>query len=706
MQDQDGPEISFTRDQHAWRTRFFTRIQRFRTLLGAKWWIIVLAVVAGLAVQGVRWFLEKPSYLSFGRMIVNVKLSIPEGSLYTEELSNFLGTQSALMQSGVVVNRAHSRALTQFTNASPDEVELKVSILPKTTIFVLQAIGKHEGYASVFLQSVMEEYVKLKQEMRIQTSDTTLAGLTEEVLRLQKELKKADDELTAFQSSNSVVLLQEQGNNAVSYLATLNQRLAMLRSEHALLQSLTLEQNLERKQQPAGATTASDLLSSGDAAKTDYFRAKQQIMLLKAERDDMAELLKPKHPKMIAMSEEIERRERLLEIFRQQSGEQLESSKNSLALQIERLEQDVKEWDAKSLDLSVKTAEHARLKANSQRIQALYDRLLGMMQTLDVNKEISPESVTIMEKASPAMPQKASLWIQLLIGAIAGLVLSMGLLLVLDRLDDRMSSFTELRDLFEEEVLAQIPREKVADRNGMPLISQAETSHPFVEAYRNLRSSLLYMENTGNHPKTLLVTSSVPNEGKSVTAENLAAMLATSGSRVLLLDADVRKGALHAAFGVPSEPGLTEVLSSAVSLVEAVQATRVPNLWILSRGGVSHRGSELFVSAVTRALLKQAATDYDYVIIDTAPVMAADDVTSLAPQADATIFVIRAEQTSARVARAALDLLYQRRVNVIGIVFNAVRPASADYYYYKYHDYYGKHAERTNDTPRPEKHPA
>src|SRR5512133_185920 len=226
MQDQEVQEFSGMRDQHAWRTRFFSRVQRFRGLIASKWWIPALAILLGLGVQGLLWKTQKQMFSSVGRMIVNIRLSIPEGSLYTEELSNFLGTQSALMQSGVVISRAHSRAVTELTNATVVPTDLKVTVLPKTTIFVLQAIGEDPVYAQAFLQASMEEYVNMKEEMRAQTSATTLAGLTDEVLRLKKELKSSDDDLTAFQSSNSVVLLQEQGNNAVTYLASLNQRLA------------------------------------------------------------------------------------------------------------------------------------------------------------------------------------------------------------------------------------------------------------------------------------------------------------------------------------------------------------------------------------------------------------------------------------------------------------------------------------------------
>jgi capsular exopolysaccharide synthesis family protein len=392
---------------------------------------------------------------------------------------------------------------------------------------------------------------------------------------------------------------------------------------------------------------------------------------------------------MIAMNEEIVRREQLLKIFRLQSAEQLESKKASLALEIQNLEKDVKRWDAKTLEIQAKVAEYQRLKGNSQRIQALYDRLLATMQTLDVNKEISPESVTILDQASQAFRDQSGVWKQVAVGSLVGVGLSVLLLLLINRLDDRMISIAELKELFDEEVLGRIPRvTSRGSKREVALVGPEDERHNFVEAYRNLRSSLLYMAEPGAGPKILLVTSSVPNEGKSLTSANLSITMASTGSRVLLVDADLRKGALHTRFGVAPRPGLTEVLGQGLNWEEAVQATKFPNLSLLPRGTFAPNAGELLISNATKEFLRDAAAKYDYVILDTVPVMAADDVTSLAPHVDGVIFVIRAEFTSARVARAALYSLYQRQVRVLGLAFNSARPSFEDYYYYRYKGYY------------------
>lgn len=765
MNDITRAQPSAAQERHAWRNQLLVRTHRVRALLLKRWWIVVGAMAVGLGVQGTLWTRETVRYVSTGRMIVNLKLAIPEGSLYTEELNNFLGTQAALMQSAAVLDRAQDRALAPVLEVQP--VALKVFIQPKTTIFLLQGTGENGAYVQQFVQACMEEYINLKKEMRAQTSDTTLSGMTEEIARLEKELRKCDSDLVVFQSTNSVVLLQEQGNSAGNYLAGLNQRLAGLRSDRAMLECVEPLQLLEQAQTMAANAQLGESGPLGfemtGLAETDYIRTRQQVRLLKAEHEDLAKSLRPKHPRMIGLQEEISRRERMLRIFQEQAAQQLATRKELLGLQILNLEKEVSAWDTRALEISWKSAEFQRLKSNAQRTQAHYDRLLSTMQTLDVNRQISPESVTVMEKASPPSPQRARLDRQLLLGAAAGLVAGILLLGFIERLDDRLVSASEVRELFAEEVLGQIPCEKFGAAKRGGLLRPGDERYAWVEAYRNLRSALFFLgelqhiprtpplprqpppgegQEARRWPRTVMVTSSVPGEGKSLTASNLAITLARGGAKVLLVDADLRKGVLHQLFGLSSSfPGVAEILDEwvqpgfengrrkepagdgpqcqtrkgvkrdrtssvltpallpetkgqteadlkgAPGWASLVRSTEVSNLFLLPCGKQVEADGELFVSAAIEGFLEEAGKGFEFVIVDTPPVMAADDATSLAPRVDGVLFVLRAGQTSARVARAALDLLYQRKTRVLGLLFNAVRPRNGDYCY-QYHEYH------------------
>jgi uncharacterized protein involved in exopolysaccharide biosynthesis len=237
-------------------------------------------------------------------------------------------------------------------------------------------------------------------------------------------------------------MLQDTDNSAAICLASLKQRLTAQRCEYELLQMLSLDQGLDRLRDKGGASPqagdAADKLSAmgGELMDADYFRTKQQLLLLQAEKDEMGRYLRTNHPKMVAMSDEIAQRERLLKILRAQSVERLEGKKASLTLEIQNLEREVKQWAAQmadnqhhTLESQWKTVEYDKLKSNAQRIQSFHDRLLATMQTLDVNKEINTESVVIMEPASQAYPAP-QVGTKKVAGALVGLALSVGLLLL------------------------------------------------------------------------------------------------------------------------------------------------------------------------------------------------------------------------------------------------------------------------------------
>lgn len=676
--------------------RFQNHLHRFKNQLRRRWWVVPLLVFAALGVQAYRLYTAPPAFISQGRMIVNFKIltQTGAGNSVIEEFSQFLVTQATLMKSPSVLRRAEERVRNLKPELKHVRVDIQPSVLPKTTIFLLTATGEEQEYTTAYLQACMDEYLNLKKEMRESASGISLSGIMAELTRLEKELRRGEDELLMFQSSNSVVFLQEQGNSAASYLAKLTSQLAGLQSELQLLKSLSLEQNLERQKTttpPVGERPAETggALNSLVGADTDYLKINQDITLLKATQKDAAEYLRPKHPKMAELQERITQKEKLLEIYKDQGRDKLVVRQSTIEIEIESLKRGIADWATRSLDVSRKMAEYQKIKADIIRLQGQNDRLEATRQTLSTDKDISPETVAPLDPASPARPNTDSAVHSLVIAGAVGLVGALCLLLLLDRFDDRLTSFTDLQDIFDEPVLAQVPREIVLNTNGkLDLIHVQDDRHAFAEAYRNLRSSLLYMGEDGKLPKFLLVTSSIPGEGKSVTAANLGITLAEAGARVLLVDGDLRKGTLHEYFEKSPAPGLTEILAREADWKAVAHVTNTPNLSVITRGRAARNPSELFLSPSTKSLLAELNAYYDVVLMDSAPVMAADDVATLAPLADGVVFVIRANFTSARIARAALDLLYQRRVNILGLTLNAVAADSSEYYYYKYKSYY------------------
>jgi capsular exopolysaccharide synthesis family protein len=377
----------------------------------------------------------------------------------------------------------------------------------------------------------------------------------------------------------------------------------------------------------------------------------------------------------------------LVGLFRADTLEKLKTRRESIGKQMENLQANIKEWEAKALDLSQRLAQFNRIKGKVDRLKTLYDRLTNNLKEIDVSQVVGGEDqVSIMEMATAPISVRPGLIKSLLIGFGIGALAGLAILLLLDRIDDRMASFSEFQHHFSENILGQIPKEKTKGK--VDLLQPDDARHVFAESYRNIRSSIFFMPYEGPRPKSFLITSAVPSEGKSTVSANLAITMALSGARTLLIDCDLRRGALREAFGISSKIGFSEVLKQEVHWQEVVVPTAYETLFVLPRGKTLSQPSEHLLRESTEALLKEIYQHYDYVIIDSSPILAADDTTSLAPKIDATIFVVRLSYTSARLTKKALEGLYNRQVNVPGVILNFVDTSLPEYYYYQYSEYY------------------
>jgi capsular exopolysaccharide synthesis family protein len=455
------------------------------------------------------------------------------------------------------------------------------------------------------------------------------------------------------------------GNRALDNLTGVQQKLALAKSD---LESLSITNTLNLDE--------------------IYLKANADLRASQIKRE---ELLKSTYPedlrKVPAVNDDIAKQEAMVKILEEQNRARMESARLVLEQKIQNLEGQVKEWEEKAVDESKKMAAFETLKENQRRLQTRYDQMEGELQRLLEDKGLGQETVTILDAATPAVmvpPDKIKRTVMM---ALIGLFVGMGIVVFIDRLDDRPTCFTELAELFDMPVLGQFPLLKAKSRRkGVPILQPDDDRYPLIEANRSLRSALLYQDPHKDQPKSIVITSASPNDGKSMVSANLAVTLAQTGARVLLIDADVRRGVLHKHFSVASSPGLAEVLSGQCPWSTAVVNTAIPNLFLLPRGSSPRHSVNLFATA--GRVLTEIAGHFDYYLFDTAPVMVGDDVLSLAPHVDGLVMVVRAGYTSGRIVQTALDSLQLRRVKVLGLVFNAVQPNASDYYYYRFREYY------------------
>ncbi len=673
------------------------RVMRYRRILRIFWWVPALTVSAGLVFQAWQALTKPVTYQSTARIIVSGQVALPDGAIYKEESMNFFGTQVELMLSPEVNRRATARVRSLRPDLTPVPVNISVQQLPLTSIFVLNAMGSQPDYLKAFLNAVIEEYIAVRRQMFAEKSQTTQTAIADELLRVESDLRRYEDKLFDWKRQNNLVFLREEGVSAGGYLTTLNHNLALLESEYNLISLLSEEQNLARaaerltspsgqsKQKADGAANekGEEFIISGNYGPAEsYMNVKRANYLLEAQRLQLLEGRQADHPKVKAIEQQIKQNKKLLEVYRAQAIEQFSSKRQSLEAQISNTKEQVSKWEKKSLELSARMGEFERLQNAVERQKNLYDRLLASVQSVGVNSNIQQDILSVMEYASVPNVRINPLGSDLLKGALLGALAGGGILFLIGLFDDRIVAISELQAILAEDVVGIIP---LVPEGQEHLHLTEDDNISLAEAFRKLRAWLCYTHWENGPPKLVLITSGVPDEGKSTIASNLAISLASMGSKTLLVDADFCRGAMHRLFEVEQEPGLGNVLSGEVLIEKAIVTTNVENLWIVPRGYFGSRGSEVFLSKILDRFINDVRARFDIVIIDSSPVLAVDETSVLAGKVDAVLLAVRSGVTGMRLAKKTLAVLKSRGAFVEGVIYNGVDAASHDYPYYNYY---------------------
>ena len=403
--------------------------------------------------------------------------------------------------------------------------------------------------------------------------------------------------------------------------------------------------------------------------------------------EEKSKIWKPKHPRLIALKDQVASIQRAIEVVKKQNRESIAQRIEAYKNELLSLDSSIKTWEQKVDDASVKERGISGAGHGKDAARSGIGRLRETANTRSSRRHSTDVFESSRRPRPPSRsPNKSAATSRM--GAIGGFFIGFLILMLLDRADDRMTSSSEILDQFSEPILGQIPN--VADSRGaggLPLLQPDDERYTYAEAFRSLRSSLIFMPNQAEL-RTILITSAIPNEGKSTIASNLAITMAAAGANVVLVDADLRRGDIASLFDIDGRTGLSNILRGEVAWEDATQRCKYPNLAIIPRGPVTNQSSELLLLPSIHTLLDDLKENFDLIIFNTAPILATDDTPSLSPNFDGTLMVMRAQFTSARLTQNSLNALYQRQVNVLGLVLNCVDTEMPDYYYYRYPKYY------------------
>lgn len=330
------------------------------------------------------------------------------------------------------------------------------------------------------------------------------------------------------------------------------------------------------------------------------------------------------------------------------------------------------------------------LQSRLEMLREVQARLVRELQVHKMNEAVKAEVAAVLDRAVVAISRTPQLSKTLIFAMLLGLAVSCALAVVFELLDDTIRDPDDLRRYTDLVYLGMVPRmEQIED----PLVVAAAPKSPYAEAYRSVRSQMNFRlwEKPG---KAIIVTSCLASEGKTLTLANLAAAYAQAGQNVLMVDADLRRPALHKLMGLPNDRGFTNAVVGEASVDEIIRDTRVPGLRLVTSGPLPPNPAELLESEAARAVIQRLTDSADIVFFDTAPCLVISDAVVLAPQVDHVILVLHSGQTTARELKQAREAFEAGRASILGVILNRVPLTRGGYYYYYYYYYYGSGTDR------------
>ena len=533
--------------------------------------------------------------------------------------------------------------------------------------------------------SLAEAFIASNLERRFDSSAYAKTYLEDRLQELRLKLEDSERELVAFAQKEQIVGSGDSnGNLSEQDLGSLNAALSQARQDRI---------KAEARWRQAQASRGTVLL--GEIGEASIIKSLQETRgKLMADYQDKLRLYKPGFPLMQQLKGQIDEVERQIaaEVGNIKAAIQAEflaaqEQEKLLAEQMTLVKTDV-------LDLQSRSIQYNILKREVDTNRELYDGLLQRYKEIGVAAGVSNNNISVVDLAQNGYKFKPSLTRNLALGLLAGLMLGVLLALAFEYLDDTLKAPEDVEKQLGLSVLGVIPLLKLPMT---PAKALEDPRSAFAESYRSVRTALQFATDTGV-PRSLLITSSTPSEGKSTTALTLARNFAQLGKRVLIIDADLRNPSLHRTLGVDNSAGLSNYLAGAVKATEVIHATDTPGLMYMSTGPLPPNPAELLMGPKMLSLISIAREKFDQLIIDGPPVMGLADAPILGNLANGTLLVVEAGETRITVARNALKRLLAARAHVVGGLLTKFSSKHAGYGYgygaYNYYSYGGQDEQK------------
>jgi capsular exopolysaccharide synthesis family protein len=693
-------------------------------------WTILAAVVVALILGGVVALSTTPIYEAVGRIVINregadtagLKSADANASESDDDYMVAMDTQTRVLQSDAIAKLviaklkldtdpafagpgakpAKSESAIPTTDSSTIDLNreaglvgkfhhaLQINSVPRTRVLEIRFSSPDPVLAAKVVNSVIDTYIEQNYKTHLDATTRTSDWLTQQLSELQMKVQASQEKLVQYQKEHGILGIDEKENIVTSKLDELNRQLTSAEGDRMQKESVYR------------------LASSGDPDLLSNLEPSSPLIKLRGQEDDLHRQIaqagvkfQPSYPQLQELNSELAsvKADIKVEVDRVAA----KYKKDYLAaLEREKLLRASLE-NQKSLenDLNESAIQYSLLKRDLESNRQLYEGLLQKLKEAGVMTGLRSSNVRIVDPASPpTIPSSPNIARNLMMSLLLGLAGGVSLAFIMESRDNTVRSLEQAQMITALPSLAFIPLASTSSRSllGAKRLPQraaaaASASHPksqIAEAYRALRTSIL-LSRGGQGSKLLMVTSALPQEGKTTTSVNLAIVLAQHDATVLLIEADMRRPGISQVFGLRPDVGLSTVVGQSSDLESAIRPVPgVPNLSLLPAGPVPPNPSLILGSSAMRELLTELQTKFDYVILDTPPALTVTDAVLLSRWADATVLVVRPGVTSKAALRRVCDVLDHVDARIVGMVLNGADAHEPDQYYYggAYRSYY------------------
>ncbi len=667
-----------------------------RLLWSGRW--IVLVVMAVVVALGLGWALTRPkiyeatctiSIDSHPPQIIKNQINLAPTWW---ELERYINEQERVIQSRTLASRVVERLGLQshpeFRNVE-DPAGMLLSMIEvkpqkagdvSSNVMDISIRGRDPEQITEWLNVYVHEYIAFNIEDNLKRMRQIYEVIQSKLEPLREQLSESERELTRFKERQDSLLFADQDKNVITeQVSTLTSEYAKTKAERIRLETkINALKEIQKK--------GDGLAAFPEVAEDPTIQSLQaQRRQLQVELEEKLKTYKNGHPVIKDLRGRIDGVNRQI---REQIAGIIARLRTDYQIKREReasLYANIQKLKKQSIELSKQTMEYEKLKREYEQNKAFYEEMLARSKEADISGTVAMNNIRIIDEArKPEAPVSPNVPRTVLLSIVLGLMLGVGLVFGLDYMDQSFRSPEAVERHTGLEVFAVVPA--YDDKPG-PTIR---------EVYQSLRTALLFASR-GEGAQILMITSAGPGEGKSTTARWLAETLAASGSRVLLIDADLRKPSVHRYLEADRNTGLTSVVLGEISLEDAVvRPSEASGLELLPSGPLPPNPPEMFGKESFLRLLEEARKRYDWVVLDTPPVISVTDPVVCSPLADMVLFVVQYGRLDRRVVIGALRQLARAGARVVGAVLNRVDLEREHHYAEGYYAGYYHYASGEN----------